>query len=516
MHTKLFLLIFILSFHFGIFSQNISITESEHDFNFGSISLHKVFGHDDGFFYVVKFHSNQYYIEKLDKNLNTVKTSVIKLHEGLKTYDLENIVHFHDEIYVFSSRRRFDDNILYYHKIDKETLKASTDFIKLAQIDFIKGNWADFHFALSRRETKLLIACRIKLNLSKVQFNEYYVFDKDMEPVWQKKDMIEFKGQGPRDNKYIVDEEGNISILSLIRRSNIFDLFRSEKNIYTIYRYSNFGETYREYSVTFPERYIRGIKISGDDNGNLICAGMYSELYRSGVRGTFYFRIDRETGMIFDSHFHPFEDQLIADLLIEKEPLLADEELLSYVMTDLIIRNDKKTILIAEQVFAQSYNTYNNLIITCFDATGQVYWTKTIPKKQDFDIRYLQNIEVDPEDYRDYVIETGSIDMVIENYCSYALLAPLDKSGIVIFYNDNIKNLSNQGKMKSFSSPRKSYIAAVTIDEYGNMNKQTLHKWRKKSLFPEPLRYYFNLNETVVIPAFKGRKYNYYKITSNL
>ncbi|NJK86734.1 MAG: hypothetical protein HC906_12940 [Bacteroidales bacterium] len=197
---------------FSIFStsaQKINVSVSKSDFNISSTTLHKIFGHDEQFFYVVKFHSNRYFIEKLDSELNLVHSAPLKMFEGLKSYDFENIVHFHNEIFVFSSRRRFDDNILYYQKIDKETLESG-EFVKLTQIEFIKGNWADFHFALSRKESKLLIACRIKLGFPKTQFNEYYVFDKGMELLWQKKDFIEFKGQGPRDNKYVVDEDGNI------------------------------------------------------------------------------------------------------------------------------------------------------------------------------------------------------------------------------------------------------------------------------------------------------------------
>ncbi|NJK86735.1 MAG: hypothetical protein HC906_12945 [Bacteroidales bacterium] len=87
-----------------------------------------------------------------------------------------------------------------------------------------------------------------------------------------------------------------IFILSLIKRSTILDLFDEVKNIYTIYRYTHFGETYTEYPVTFLNKYIRGLKIIGGDNGELVCAGLYSEIFRSGIRGTFYFRIDPVNG----------------------------------------------------------------------------------------------------------------------------------------------------------------------------------------------------------------------------
>ena len=57
---------------------------------------------------------------------------------------------------------------------------------------------------------------------------------------------------------------------------------------------------------------------------------------------------------------------------------------------------------------------------------------------------------------------------------------------------------------------------AVTIDEYGNINKQPLLKWKKKALFLEPIRFYDTLHNSIVIPAFRYRKFNYYKITADI
>ncbi len=499
-----------------VFSQQLEIAASKPDFNYSSANVHKIIGHDTSHFYVVKFHSNQYHFEKLDKDLNLLLEEPIKLFEGLRTYDLETVVHFYDKLYIFVSRRRFSDITLYYQVIDKRNLLPATELIELTTIQFIKGNWADFHFALSRHEKKFLVACRIKLHWSKVQFNEYYVFGKDMELIWKKRDSFEFSGQGPRDNKYVVDEIGNVSILSLQKRESILSLFSDIKNSYTIYRYTRDGEDFNEYPITLPNMYIRGIKIIGGEHGELICAGLYSELFRSGVRGTYFFKIHPYNGRIYDNYLSEFDDALLDRFLKIREPTIEKEEVIKYVMTDLVLRDNGKIILIAEQLFEQNYDTYNNLIVTCYDSTGQVYWSQVIEKNQDFNIHSLFRMEVEPEEYRDYVMETGSIDQNIENYCSYALMAPLDESSVIIFYNDDVRNLEQREKKKNFNRPRKSYIMAVMIDEYGNVTKKPVLKWKKKALFPEPIRYYDALYNTIIIPAFKGRKYNYYKITAKL
>jgi hypothetical protein len=498
-----------------IFSQHIECASSKVYFNLGSTTVHKIFGHDADHYYVLKFFGNQYHLEKLDKNLNLLLSKPIKLFEGLKTYDLETIFHFQNELYIIVSRRRFSETILYYQKINKDNLTPATDLVEIATIHFIRGNWPDFYFALSRNETKLLVVSVIKLNWTKVQYNEYYVFGKGMEQEWTRKDFYEFTGQGPRENNYVVDELGNVSVLCLMKRESILSLFQDMKNSYIIYRYTQNGKIFREYPLTLMNRYIRGVKIIGGANGELICSGLYSELFRAGVGGTFFFKIDPEYGGIYDNQTHAFSDDLILRLMETREPIMAENELMKYRLNDLVLRNNGNTILIAEQLFEQSYNTYNNLIVVCFDSTGQVNWSQIVTKRQDFDIRYLMQQKQEIASYRDMIKESGTLNEYVENYCSYALIASLDGNDITIVYNEHIHNINADNKQKSFSHPRKSYVAAVHIDEYGNMSRYNVIKWKRRLLYPEPMRYYDTLGNTIIIPAFKGRKYNYYKITTD-
>ncbi len=511
--------LFILSMLSGIYlpapSQQIEVTASKQDVNMGATSVHKIIGHDQDHFYVLKFHSNQYHLELLDQELNLLHEEPIKLYEKLRIYKLETVIHFYNDLYIFVSRRKFDGIGLYYQRIDKTSLLPTTGFIEITNIQFIRGNWADFHFTLSRRETKLLIACRNKLALPRAQFNEFYVYGEDLNLIWEKKDSYKYSGQGPRENYYIVDETGNVSVLSLVKRESILSLFRENRNLYTIYRYTRNGEEFQEYPVTLGERYIRGIKIIAGNYGDLICSGLYSERYKTGMRGTFFFKIDPVTGRIYDNYLNEFDDALLDQLAEIREPIIQDEELIQYTITDMVLRENDKVVMIAEQIFDQTYNTFNNLIVTCYDNSGQVYWNRIIDKNQSFNIYKLAEDSIDIYNYRDYIMETGFLNPYYDNYCSYALMAPVDESGIVIFYNDDIRNLDDREKKKAFNRPKKSYILAVSIDEFGNISKQPVLPWERKMLFPEPIRFYDTLHNCIVIPAFRYRKFNYYKITAS-
>jgi hypothetical protein len=341
------------------------------------------------------------------------------------------------------------------------------------------------------------------------------VFGSGLELVWKKKDSFEFHGVGPRDNHYIVDETGNVSILSLIRNDNIFSFLRAVKNIYTIYRYSHEGRDYQEFPLTLNDRYIRGVRIAAGDDGSLYCAGLYSDLYKTGVGGTFFFTIDAVTDRASNLMLNKFDEGLLTRLAALKEPMLRNEEVIRYEVSDMVVRANGQLILIAEQVFEQPYDTYNNLIITSFDIGGQVYWTQVVEKNQDFNYNtHGMPAAVYLSDYRQYVMETGYLEQSLENLCSYALMAPVDKTGIILFYNDDIRNKEAGVKRRNFNQPKKSYLLAVKIDAYGNMTKIPLNAWKRKAMFPEPIRFYDTKSDTLVIPAFRYRKYCYYRIVA--
>ncbi len=518
LHFKLLIIIllFVGSFR-PASSQQIELVKSMPDYNYSSTLIQKIIGHDHTGFYVLKYHHGQYFIEKLDEELNLLFKEPIRSAEGFRTYNLETIVNFHDELYIFASKARFNDVVLCYQQIDKSNLHPSSDWIDLFTIEYIRGNWPDFHFTLSRQEKKLMITSQIQLFWSKKLSNELYVFDKDLELIWKRKEIINYQGSAPRDAHYVVDETGNVSVLSLRRQESIFSLVSGHTNEYTIYRYTLDGKVFNEYAITLGEKHIRGIRIIGGSHGELICAGLYSEVFRSGVRGTFFFKIDPYTGQIYDHTLNKFDDAFLARLTELDEPTIDEnEEIIDYVVTDLVLRGNDKIMLIAEQFFDQPYDTYNNIIITCHDSTGSVYWNQVIEKKQDFDFRRFHSKQIEHLDYRDYIMETGELYPFVENYCSYALMAPLDQTSIILFFNDDIRNIDQPKKRKNFNNPRKSYLQAVTVDVYGNITRQSVWKHKKKELFPEPIRFYDTRYNCIVIPAFKGNKFDYNKITTRL
>lgn len=503
-------------------NNQVDIKSSEENILYSSTKYHNIIGTDGENTFVLKNQQGRYMIERLDKDLNHVNEEFIKEWQNKKSYNLESIVYFHKKLYAFFSRRGLTNNVLYVQTIDKETLLQNEDLTPITDIKNIKGNWADFHFSLSKKENKLLVVSRIKLHLKKTQFNEFYVFDKDMELQWQKKDIYQFERQGPRDNIYLVDEFGNASILSLIKRATILDISRPIKNIYSIYRYSNNGENFNEYVIALDDLYIRGLNIVAGNDGSLICAGFYSDRFPYGVAGTFFYKIDANSDKMRFPQLKAFDDrflQQLAELPHYKETLIGDEELISFKVTDLVMRSNGNIVMIGEQYLEQNYNTFNNLLVMNFSPYGDLLWNNIIMKRQDYNVSYLKQAE-HLEYLGEYVYEVEDYNFTApmeRNFCSYALVAPVDGDKIAIVFNDHIKNLSEESnKPKNFANPKKSYLAAVEIDQSGHMEQYPILESKRKSLHPQPLAYYDTKTNQIYLPAYRSRKYKFLKLTFSL
>ncbi|MFW6371247.1 MAG: hypothetical protein ACOC10_08600 [Bacteroidota bacterium] len=498
-------------------SPDYSTMESDKQIAFSSMDYMEFVGHDDTSYYVIKHQQSRYKIQRLNSELNPVHEEFISEWQNRKSYNLEYAVHFHNTIYVFFSRRGIFNNALYVQTIDKNTLLQDSDLEEIVFVEDIKGNYADFHFALSRDETKLLVASRIKLNLKNTQFNEFYVYGEGLNPVWDRKDIYEFERKGPRQNKYLVDDFGNVSILSLIRQSSLFTIASPIKDVYKIFRYTNNGTVFQEYPVLFENTYIRDIDIVADKEGGLVCVGLYSHLFPNGIRGSFFMRINARSGMTGQPKFHAFDKYMLEQLDASKyyrEAVIDNAELTSYYITGLLVRADGDIILITEQFYDQNFNTFNNLIITRFSRDGYLNWQNVIRKRQDYPVNYLLTPELTTIGKEVYDIESYNYSPPIpKNLCSYALIAPLESKDIVILFNDHIKNLDNNSKPKNFNNRKKSFLTAVHVSADGRMTDIAVRKAKgRRGVYPQPLDYYDKKNNEIIIPMYWGRRYKYLRV----
>ena len=102
-----------------------------------------------------------------------------------------------------------------------------------------------------------------------------------------------------------------------------------------------------------------------------------------------------------------------------------------------------------------------------------------------------------------------------DNFCSYAMFAPLDENKIEILYNDNLKNYSSKQRKKprSFNPNGKSCLIQVEIDEYGNSSKHVIHCRKKRDPVPLVMDFYDTKTNSIIILNKRYIKYKFSKLS---
>jgi len=455
-----------------------------------SYVMPEISGHDASGFYVLSY-DHRWAIEHYDADLNHTAKEYLTMHDRLRTRKVEALIHFHDVLYLFTSEERFNNIVLYVETIDKKSLQQNRDIKIFKQIYNMSGWVADFGFRLSEKESKLLIYNKIVAFWQKYQVLEWGVYGPGLEEIWEKRDEIDYT-RVPRDEfEMLVDEKGNAFFINNYWDPKWFEIFAPQKNIYQIVARTNNGENENKYYADFQGKYIRGIGIESDNNNNLVCSGFYSPAHlREKIDGIFFFNIDLASGSIQDRKFHEFDRFFLTEAMGERIGNRYDE-LIFFSLDYLVRRANGNYILAAQQIYNQSYDTYNNIILVCLSPDGEILWDRTIKKSQNhnFDEQF--------------------------NYASYCMLAPYDLTKVDIVYNEHLQNLKppEDKKYKSFGYNGKAYLNHVEVGEFGEIAESAIYlKTKKRMQTPLPVLYYDMKNTEMVIPSLRFRKLKFLKL----
>ncbi len=453
----------------------------------------EIIGYDSTGFYAL-VQDYQWAIEHYDTSLDKARREYLDMTYGLRSRELEAIVHFHGVLYLFTSEIRFKSRILYVQTINKETLKQNDDDQTVIEVPDMGGWRADFNIVLSRLEQKLLIVSRIVIYGQKIQDIRFLVFGENMEKEWESGDRIQHDKKIYDESEYVVDETGNAYMICLYYQPVLFQHLNPRKNSYLIVAFTDQGKSVKRYFADFPNKYIRGIAIEPTLDHELACAGFYSPSMNDyTIDGLFFFRISHEYHIITNMKFHELEPYFLEESMNLK-PGQESRYLYSFYLDYLVLRQNGNFILAGEQVLEQTYDNHANIIVMGMSPEGEVLWERVIQK--------IQNHDFD----------------TYPNYTSYALFAPAHWNKVEILYNENLKNLYRpvEKDLLTFNLNSKAYLSCVGIGENGEMGKDIIYlKKRKRMLTPAPIYFYDMKTNEMIMPALRYRKFKFMKLTFN-
>lgn len=437
------------------------------------------------------FSGEQIFIEQYDGNMRLRRSQKVDLRYKGKKREFEDLVYLDGQLYLLTSfnNEAKKKNYLFAQVLNRQLLPRK-DLTLLGEIDtrdkFREGK---FDLKMSRDSSKILIYNQLPYKKNEPERFALRVFDNKLQEIWQQDVTLPYGDGNFAIEEYRVDKDGNVYLLGVLYE----DRTRVRRNgkptyKYDILAYTEKGERAQEYLIDLEEQFITDLTFQVANDGNLVCAGFYSEKNTYSIKGTCFFHLDVNTKEIVHLNLMAFDFDFRTEYMSEgkKDRLERAEvqgntnrtpELYRYSLDELILRSDGGAVLVAEQyyVYQQSYRywdgtlrydnfyNYNDIIIVNIQPDGAIEWTTRIPKRQE-------------------TLNDGGY------YSSYSMATVRDR--FYFIYNDNSRNYrdNNNGNRRylyNFNG-RYSVVVVSEVTRDGNVTTFPLFTNRDADVITRP------------------------------
>ena len=446
-------------------------------------------------------------IQRLDAQLNPQPATPFRMfHEG-QELDVEKAIRYRSDIYVFGSRRNYGRRAkeLYGTRVDLNTLQAAIDPVLVATLPLLNRSVdGEFAYKFSRDSSRFCIFSRAGASRRDPRHLGFHVFDDGFNLQWSESVTLPYLEQQFEVTDFVVDREGNTYILGKLYPTDRRMSLRSRQRFeYRVIAFREDGQESEEYVINVKNRYLSDIHLEIAPDGNLICAGFYSERNNLSARGTFYLTINATTKEVLTSSFYDFSvDFLTLNLTDGQERRKRRKvakgknvELYQYDIRDLVPRGDGGVVLTAEQFFVQTVSTtdprtsvpitrilyhFNTILVVSISPEGQIEWATKIPKFQ-----------------------KATQDQA--SFASYALM--ITDAHLYFIYNDHRKNIDEQrvNRLRNFSlDDRNGVVAMASVDPEGKVERKKLLPQKEIETLTQPrLCTQISPNEMMMIARYR-------------
>ncbi len=343
---------------------------------------------------------------------NRMQLKYSKKLDGIDRRDVffNDFFHYNDKLFVIFTQyiAKKKQHVLFYQEVSKRSGRMMGKGLSLATIDskarHLQGH---FDYEISPDSSKAVIFYSEAPKRSFGGFTSFSalasnhftvkVLDENFEKVWYKKMNLPFDSDLYEHKKIDVDEDGNVYILA-----KIYDkVLRDKKNGKANYKYKiialrNNGEEKIEYDLFLKDKFISDITFKLNNKTNdIICSGFYSERNSAGIKGAFFFTVDKKTKDISREGMKAFSTEFMSNFMRERRAKKG-RELYNFDMRDIVLRSDGGAVLIAEQFYVTTYRTTNGdgssqinytynfdeIIVVNINPDGSIAWNTFIPKFQ--------------------------------------------------------------------------------------------------------------------------------------
>jgi hypothetical protein len=495
-------------------------------------------------------------IEYYNANMKLVRSKELDLEVKGKTRLIKDVVMLDRRLWVLSYfyNEKHEKTYLFAQEVNKSTLTLAKDLVKIAEQDQKNDDKSDVFTVSTSRDSSKIVVFNRQPNSNKQQEFSLAVYDADFKELWSKEAKLPYSRKNFAIEDYQVDNQGNVYLLGIIYTEGSARLERRGKATYqydiVAYRRDDSTTDSHEYKVDMKDRFVSDLSFKIADDGDLVCAGFYSDKGAKGIKGACFFKINPKTHDQTSISSRPFDFEFMtanlsdrnkeraraaldrnkerAKASLDRSDNSAEPELYDYSIDKLITRSDGGVIMVAEQYFIDerlrynnnygyggwsnnplynyygttydpygrnSYNNrqpdyyfhYNDIIVVNIQPDGEIAWTARVPKRQ--------------ESVNDF-----------GQYSSYGMSIVADK--LCFIYNDDPKNLDPRAKKIQTENPDKySVVTIAEVDRNGAVTRAPLFQNKEQGVVVRPKLSKQVGRRDMAIYGESGRRYKFGVLT---
>lgn len=451
--------------------------------------------------------SNRLPFVKIDyyaNNLKSVNSQSIDFRAMPEKRELEAMFQMRDQrFYLFSSYLNGErENVLETQLMRPKTLQMSSNQKEIHKLSFDgyrKSNSGSYGFAMSPDSSKLVVYYNLPYERAAEEQFGFKVFDQYMKLVWEKEITLPYTDELFQLRQIRVDKKGNLFVVGKVFRDKVRNRAQGKPNYdFIVIAYKENATVVEEYLIKLEDRFITELQTAVDEDENITCAGLYSDLGLGGIKGTFYATFDAESKKMINESYKDFD----ADFIVEgerrtdskKRQIARGKEVLeSYYLDEIIRRDDGGAVLVAEQYYSRVINStnvrinvnrrytkyyYNDIIVVSISPSGEIEWTGKINKNQST----INDVGI---------------------YSSYHLSIVGDE--LVFLFNDEPKNLEETDKGVRPFTGAGGMLNLVVFDAKGEKKKYPVYFQGPREPLTRP-RISEQVGDQLLLVATYGRK----------
>lgn len=291
-------------------------------------------------------------LERYDERMNMVRYTELSLQFRGNDLEFERAIMQNDQIHVIASfhNRRTRKTHLFHRSYLADQFRAEGSWKLIGDVPSLsRTDKGIFKIEFARDSSFLAIVSDIPRRSRQSYKLKVLLLDRNFDSVYAKEADFGYPAGNFSAEQMQITANGEIFLLgrnTITSRRSVS--LRTRPYVYTVFELKDEASKPKEILLPQTDNFISDLTFQINRPDEFVFAGFYSETSVSNQKGTVYFRLNPETGLLSTPAFTAFSIDILEQLLTRRQ-IARGRELLNFDLNHLILRSDGGGVLIAEQ-----------------------------------------------------------------------------------------------------------------------------------------------------------------------